>query len=128
MVVPTKYFEIKAKFQKALSTEDFSEIDSIPLQDLKLAKSHLIKDINSPYYSLLLEKINEKESQVFQADDKKDPLVFISYDTRDIELAHAIDDLLQRFFGGKVKTFIARRDIKAGDDAFKTMLHENLAK
>ena len=58
----------------------------------------------------------------------KEPLVFISYDTRDIELAHDIADILKRIFSDKVKTFIAKRDIKAGNDAFRTMLHENLAK
>ncbi|MBI2355120.1 MAG: toll/interleukin-1 receptor domain-containing protein [Deltaproteobacteria bacterium] len=55
-------------------------------------------------------------------------LVFISYDTRDIELVNAIDDIIKRIFSGRVKTFIAKRDIKAGDDAFKKMLHDSLAK
>jgi TIR domain len=58
----------------------------------------------------------------------RDPLVFISYDTRDIELAHAIAAIIKRVFTDKVTTFIAKRDIKAGNDAFKTMLHDNLAK
>jgi len=62
MVVPDKYMKIQAKFQKALKSSDFSEIDSIPLNELKLAKAHLMPDRNFPYYSLLLDKIAEKES------------------------------------------------------------------
>lgn len=59
---------------------------------------------------------------------KKDPLVFISYDTRDIELPHALAAIIKRIFTDRIRTFIAKRDIKAGDDAFKTMLHDSLAK
>ncbi len=59
---------------------------------------------------------------------KKDPLVFISYDTRDIELPHALAAIIKRIFTDKIRTFIAKRDIRAGDDAFKTMLHDSLAK
>lgn len=72
---------------------------------------------------------NNKETALTTSDktELNEPLVFISYDTRDIELVRAIDGVLQRVFNGKVKTFIAKRDIKPGYDAFKTMLHENLA-
>jgi hypothetical protein len=59
---------------------------------------------------------------------KKDPLVFISYDTRDIELSHAVAAIIKRIFTDRIRTFIAKRDIKAGDNAFKTMLHDSLAK
>src|ERR1035437_2194124 len=116
MVVPQKYMEIMAKFQRALKSENFSEIDSIPLQDLQMAKSHLIADKSFPYYSLLLDKIKEKELIALAPDELKEPLIFISYDTRDIELVHYIDSLLNRVFGDKLKTFIAQRDIKAGQD------------
>jgi len=128
MAVPEKYMEIMAKFQKALKTEDFTEIDSIPLKDLKLAKAHLVNDKGSAYYPLLIDKIAEMELMPSQHDGAKEPLIFMSYDTRDIDLVKAIDDVLQRVFNNKVKTFIAKRDIKAGDDAFKKMLHDSLAK
>ncbi len=128
MVVPEKFMEIMAKFQKALKTEDFTEIDLIPLKDLRLAKAHLINDKGSAYYPLLLDKINEKEFMTSQPKAAKEPLIFMSYDTDDLELVKAIDGILHRVFNKSVKTFIAKRDIKAGDDAFKTMLHENLAK
>lgn len=128
MAVPEKYMGIMAKFQKALKTEDFTEIDLIPLKDLKLAKAHLVNDKGSAYYPLLLDKITEKELTSSQPNSVKEPSIFMSYDTRDIELVKAIDELLQKTFSKRVKTFIAKRDIKAGDDAFKTMLHENLAK
>lgn len=62
MVVPDKYSEIRAKFQRAIKSSDFTEINTIPLEELKLAKAHLVRDMNSPYYSLLLDKIKEKES------------------------------------------------------------------
>lgn len=58
----------------------------------------------------------------------KDPLVFISYDTHDIEIAYALAAIIKRIFSDRVKTFIAKRDIQPGSDAFKTMLHDNLAK
>ena len=57
-----------------------------------------------------------------------EPLVFISYDTRDYKLVIAIDDILQRIFIGKLTTFIAKRDIRLGEAAFKKMLHDSLAK
>lgn len=60
--------------------------------------------------------------------NKKEPLVFISYDTRDIDLANTISDIIKRIFNDRVKTFIAKRDIKPGEDAFKRMLHDSLAK
>jgi hypothetical protein len=74
------------------------------------------------------ERIAELESKLPPQPLIKDPLVFISYDTRDIELPHAISAIIKRIFSDKIRTFIAKRDIKAGDDAFKTMLHDSLAK
>jgi TIR domain. len=56
------------------------------------------------------------------------PLVFISYDTRDIELVHHIDSILKRVFEKRILTFIAQRDIKAGQAAFHRMLQDSLAK
>jgi len=60
--IPEKYMKIQAKFQRALKNGDFSEINAIPLEDLKLAKAYLISDKDFPYYSLLLDKIKEKET------------------------------------------------------------------
>jgi hypothetical protein len=59
--------------------------------------------------------------------DRDIPLIFISYDTKDYELILDIDRLLKRIFSNRIDTFIAKRDIKPGDDAFRTMLHENLS-
>lgn len=76
-------------------------------------------------------EIENKESndmaQPTPPDNQRQPLIFISYDTRDLEIVKTIDGILKRIFGDGIKTFIAKRDIKAGDDAFKTMLHDNLA-
>jgi hypothetical protein len=127
MVVPKKYMEILSQFQRALKSEDFTEIDLIPLQDLKLAQAHLISDKSSAYYTLLLLKIQERESEALAIGKAKKPLVFFSYDTRDIELVTCINAIVQRIFNGKVRTFIALLDIKAGESSFRKMLHENLA-
>jgi hypothetical protein len=63
MIIPQKFMDIQAKFQRALKTADHGEIDKISLADLKLAKAHLAVDRNFPYYLLLENKINEKESE-----------------------------------------------------------------
>jgi hypothetical protein len=65
MAIPHKFMEIQGKFQRALKNENFDEIDVIPIEDLKLAKAHLVPDKDFPYYSLLLDKIREKESKGF---------------------------------------------------------------
>lgn len=128
MAVPEKYLVIMSKFQRAVKTEDFKEVDSISLDDLKLASAHLAKDKSAAYYHVLQSKIAERELIASHQNSAKEPLIFISYDTRDIELVKIIDDILQRVFNRQVATFIAKRDIEAGDDAFRKMLHENLAK
>src|SRR5262249_31330940 len=58
----TKSHEIAAQFQRALHSGNFEELKTIPLQDLKIAKHQLIQDQNSPYYSLLLDTIQERDS------------------------------------------------------------------
>lgn len=128
MAVPEKYLLIMSKFQGAVKSEDFTEVDSISLDDLKLASAHLVKDKGAAYYHVLQTKIAERELMASHQDSAKEPLIFISYDTRDIELVKIIDDIVQRVFNKQVATFIAKRDIEAGDDAFRKMLHENLAK
>ena len=80
-----------------------------------------------PAVTLRQDTNKENELSSTQKSEKKSHLVFISYDTRDIDLVNVIDTILQRVFKRQVKTFIAKRDIKPGDDAFKTMLHDNLA-
>ena len=87
--------------------------------------------VGSQTYSAVQEwlrgKEHEKRLPVMELPENAQALIFISYDTRDIELVRAIDDILKRVLDNKIKTFIAKRDIKAGDDAFKTMLHDNLS-
>lgn len=41
MSIPEKYLTIMNKFAKALKTGDLSEVNAIPLDDVKLAKIHL---------------------------------------------------------------------------------------
>src|SRR4030042_5015888 len=128
-MMPQKYMEIMSMFQKALKTGDYSNIELISLQDLMDAKAHLSKDKDSPYYELLLNKIREKELQQVQKSNEKDrTLIFISYDNRDLPLVMLIDNILKRIFDNKIRTFIARRDIEAGEDAFRKILYENLSK
>src|SRR4030042_423678 len=128
-MMPQKYMEIMSMFQKALKTGDYSNIELISLQDLMDAKAHLSKDKDSPYYELLLNKIREKELQQVQKSNEKDrTLIFISYDNRDLPLVMLIDNILKRIFDNKIRTFIARRDIEAGEDALRKILYENLSK
>lgn len=71
---------------------------------------------------------NLKDKKEPHPPSTKIPLVFISYDTNDIDIAYALDAILKRIFGNKIQIFIARRDIKAGEDSFRKMLHDNLSK
>lgn len=48
-----------AAFQRAIKKSDRSEIEKISFKDLKEAKHILIKDKDTPWYSLLLERIGE---------------------------------------------------------------------
>ena len=107
MVVPDKYLEIATKFERALRTGDFTEINTIPLDDLKLAKAHLIPDRNFPYYSLLLDKINEKESMSSHKGLKVQGIESNFGKNKDIFLAHifAEEDLI-----GKLKQIIEQND------------------
>jgi hypothetical protein len=41
MSIPKKYLTIMNKFAQALKTGDLSEVNAIPLNDVKLAKIHL---------------------------------------------------------------------------------------
>lgn len=61
MSIPEKYLLIMNKYAKALKTGDLSEVNAIPLDDVKLAKIHLSSDRAQPYYSLLLHTIKERE-------------------------------------------------------------------
>ena len=63
---------------------------------------------------------------------EKDPLVFISHDTRDAEIAFAFRTLLNSVSAGTLKTFIASdthniRDIGYGDEWYPTII-EKLSK
>lgn len=60
MSIPEKYLAIMNKFAKALKTGDLSEVNAIPLDDVKLAKIHLSSDNAQPYYALLLQTITER--------------------------------------------------------------------
>jgi hypothetical protein len=61
MSIPEKYLAIMNKFAQALKTGDLSEVNAIPLDDVKLAKIHLSSDSAQPYYALLLQTITERE-------------------------------------------------------------------
>ena len=61
MSIPEKYLTIMNKFAQALKTGDLSEVNAIPLDDVKLAKIHLSSDSTQPYYALLLHTITERE-------------------------------------------------------------------
>jgi len=62
MVEPSKHLEIASMFQRSLKTGSTSEIDQIPLDDLRLAKYNLLCDQNSAYYPLLVETLKQREA------------------------------------------------------------------
>lgn len=52
--------------------------------------------------------------------------VFISYDTRELYLAEFMKALLEKHLGLGIPVFVAKRDIKVGDDPTKKMIKESL--
>jgi hypothetical protein len=52
--------------------------------------------------------------------------VFISYETSELCLADFLKKMLEKRLGPGVPIFIAKRDIKAGDDPTQKMIKENL--
>jgi hypothetical protein len=54
------------------------------------------------------------------------PLVFISYETTDLDLADFLKKILLRIADNKIEVFVAKRDISSGADPRKTMLEDKL--
>jgi hypothetical protein len=52
--------------------------------------------------------------------------VFVSYDTRELPIAEFLKNLLERRLGPGVPVFVAKRDIRVGDDPTKKMITESL--
>lgn len=88
MQIPDKFKKMAVAFQRALKTNRFEEIDSIPLEDLRLAKAHLIPDKKFPYYSLLLDKIKERESTAVQQGFRVPEISSNFSKNKDVFLAH----------------------------------------
>lgn len=107
MVVPDKYSKILTKFQRAVKSGDSSEINIIPLDELKQAKAHLTRDKNLPHYSLLLDKIKEKESIWYEKGLRVQGVESNFAKNKDIFLAHifAEENLI-----GKLKNIIEQSD------------------
>jgi hypothetical protein len=61
MSTSPKYIKIMEILDRATRTDDHSQIDKIPSQDLKNAKYQLARNKNMPWYQLLLDKIEERE-------------------------------------------------------------------
>lgn len=92
MAIPPRFMKIQAEFQRALKTEDYGEIDNIPLADLKLARNHLVSDRDFPYYSLLEDKIKEKESESRNHGLTVEGIISNFAKNRDIFLAHQFSE------------------------------------
>ncbi len=75
-----------------------------------------------------MEEKSIKERIFESASHAKAPIVFISYDTAEISLAHFIASLIECRCDDTVKVFIAKRDIPPGADPFRIMIKENLLK
>ncbi len=54
------------------------------------------------------------------------PIIFVSYHSDELIYASFIARLFDRRYTGKIKVFVAKRDIPSGADPSKTMLVENL--
>lgn len=91
-------------FQRAVKTGELSEINKIPLEDLKMAKHRLVSDKDSPYYSLLLDTIKERYTNFAK--------------NKDIFLAHrfAEDELIEEL----------KKDIKKAGYNWKEGKREDL--
>ena len=68
MVIPDNIQRLMAIFQRAVESGDHTEVDEIPLADMRQAKHLLVCDRDFPYYSLLLEKIEERKSEGYALD------------------------------------------------------------
>jgi len=99
MSIPEKYLAIMNKLAMSLKTGNFSEIATISLGDLKLAKIHLSSDSSQPYYSLLLQTISEREKAAMDTKEEvKVPVAESNHaKSQHIFLAHrfAEDDLVE---------------------------------
>jgi hypothetical protein len=58
-----KVAKIRYAFQKANKNGDHSEINKFDTKDLYQAKNELIPDRNEPYYQLIIDKLNEKNTK-----------------------------------------------------------------
>ena len=56
------------------------------------------------------------------------PLVFISYDGEELALADYVKSAFEKCAQDRIETFVARRDIRSGDNPLKTMMDEKLKK
>ncbi|MBA7625663.1 hypothetical protein ES703_33095 [subsurface metagenome] len=122
MVVPEKYMKVLSIFQRAVKTGELSEINKIPLEDLKMAKHRLVSDKDSPYYSLLLDTIKERDAlettkrKITAINKYKSHTNFSK--NRDIFLAHrfAEDELIEEL----------KKDIKKAGYNWKEGKREDL--
>jgi len=107
MSIPEKYLTIMNKFAQALKTGNLSEVNAIPLDDVKLAKVHLSSDSNQPYYSLLLHTIKEREKATMGAKEgvkvsgvesnyAKNPHIFLAHKFADDELVLTLKKTIER--------------------------------
>lgn len=105
MKISDKYMKIAAMFQKALKTESFGEVNSISLEDLKLAKHILIADKDFPYYSLLGQTIKEKESAAMKegfavsgisSHFAKNKTIFLAHRFEEAELVGKLKSIIEK--------------------------------
>ena len=108
MSIPEKYLAIMNKFTNALKTGNFSEIDAIPLEDLKLAKIHLGSDSDNPYYSLLLYTLKEREKvsmdskegvkvQGIESNYAKNRHIFLAHGFTEDDLVEMLKKTIERY-------------------------------
>ncbi|MGA2525437.1 MAG: hypothetical protein ABSF79_02305 [Smithellaceae bacterium] len=107
MSIPEKYLTIMNKFAQALKTGDLSEVNAIPLDDVKLARIHLNSDSTQPYYSLLLHTIKEREKATLDSKEgvkvsgvesnyAKNQHIFLAYKFADDDLVIILKKTIER--------------------------------
>jgi len=96
------------KFAKALKTGDLSEVNAIPLDDVKLAKVYLSSDSTQPYYSLLLYTITQREKATMgskegvkisgvESNYAKNHHIFLAYKFVEDNLALILKKTIERY-------------------------------
>lgn len=109
------YHDLKNKYDSKLLNTNLNVLSDLGYIEYNSASSFTIS------YEGLEALKNWKEVPVVNK-----PLVFISYDTAELDLADFVKKILLQVSDNKMEVFVAKRDIYSGADPLKIMLKEKL--